>query len=146
MKVNLYIDENEKDLRIDIYSDAMNEEIEEILKLQNLITNKNIVAYSDDKIFIFEPEEIVRIYSESRKVLIETLDSKIYKLKIPLYEVEEVFQEEFIRISKSELVNFFQLQQLEQAFNGQIKLTLKNGQTAYVSRRFVKELKRRLGI
>lgn len=146
MKVNLYIDENEKDPRIDIYSDAMNEEIEEILKLQNLITNKNIVAYSDDKIFIFEPEEIVRIYSESRKVLIETLDSKIYKLKIPLYEVEEVFQEEFIRISKSELVNFFQLQQLEQAFNGQIKLTLKNGQTAYVSRRFVKELKRRLGI
>ncbi|OFI47797.1 hypothetical protein BG262_08895 [Floricoccus penangensis] len=146
MKVNLYIDENEKDPRIDIYSDAMNEEIEEILKLQNLITNKNIVAYSDDKIFIFEPEEIVRIYSESRKVLVETLDSKIYKLKIPLYEVEEVFQEEFIRISKSELVNFFQLQQLEQAFNGQIKLTLKNGQIAYVSRRFVKELKRRLGI
>lgn len=146
MKVNLYIDENEKDSRIDIYSDVMNEEIEEILKLQNLITNKNIVAYSDDKIFIFEPEEIVRIYSESRKVLIETLDSKIYKLKIPLYEVEEVFQEEFIRISKSELVNFFQLQQLEQAFNGQIKLTLKNEQTAYVSRRFVKELKRRLGI
>ncbi|OFI49440.1 hypothetical protein BG261_02360 [Floricoccus tropicus] len=146
MKVNLYIDENEKDSRIDIYSDAMNEEIEEILKLQNLITNKNIVAYSDDKIFIFEPEEIIRIYSESRKVLVETLDSKIYKLKIPLYEVEEVFQEEFIRISKSELVNFFQLQQLEQAFNGQIKLTLKNGQTAYVSRRFVKELKRRLGI
>ena len=68
-------------------------------------------------------------------------------LKTPHYELEQLLDEKtFVRISKSEIINLHFVRRLDLGITGTIGMQLKNGETAYVSRRYVNHIKSILGL
>jgi DNA-binding LytR/AlgR family response regulator len=88
--------------------------------------------------------EILSAYSEGQKVIVLTGDGR-YSVQKKLYELEiELGDTDFIRISKSEIVNVRKIRSLDMSITGTIKLVLKTGYETYVSRRNVAKIKEKL--
>ena len=81
---------------------------------------------------------------ESEKVVIYDKNSN-YKCGRRLYELEGQLGSGFLRISKSVLVNLRYLESIEPSFSGML-VVLKNGCKDYVSRKYLPNLKKYLGI
>ena len=90
--------------------------------------------------------EIIRFYSEDKGVLIEA-ESGVFSVRERLYELEERFQgTKIVRVSNSEIVNLYKIQEIDLSFTGTIKFSMYSGSTVYVSRRYVKKIKKVLGL
>jgi len=85
---------------------------------------------------------------------IETVDNKtflyceqaVYESKQKLYELEELAMNDFLRISKSVIVNLSKIKSLLPALSGRLEAVLTNGEKVVISRQYVSELKKSLGI
>lgn len=69
-----------------------------------------------------------------------------YRSRKRLYEIEQQLGKQFMRISKSTLVNLTYLDSIEAGFNGTLLLKLKNGSRDYVSRTYLPKFKKYLGL
>ena len=88
--------------------------------------------------------QIVSAYAEGQKVFVTT-ESGVYSVQDKLYELEaELGDSNFVRISKSEIVNIKKIKKLDLSVTGTIRITMKNGYEAYVSRRNVSKIKEKL--
>ena len=73
--------------------------------------------------------------------------SEVYEVKYKLYELEELFMPlDFVRCSKSMIVNMEKIEYLSPLFSGKLEAHLKNGEKVVISRQYVHSLKIRLGI
>ena len=74
-------------------------------------------------------------------------ESKVYEIKRKLYELEKQFENtDFLRISKSVIVNLSKIKKLTPGFSGRLEALLDNGERAVISRQYVPALKKKLGI
>ena len=80
------------------------------------------------------------LYSENGKVYAKTSKNS-YLLKFRLYQLEEMLDKNFIRISNSEIINIKKVKNLDFAMIGTIKINFINGTYTYASRRFIKKIK-----
>ena len=69
-----------------------------------------------------------------------------YRSRKRLYELSEQLGKGFMQISKSTLVNLSYIDSIEPDFSGSLLLKLKNGNKDYVSRTYLKEFKKYLGL
>lgn len=85
----------------------------------------------------------------------ETVDNKsflydketVYETKLKLYEFEEMCTgSPFFRASKSIIINSDKIAFVRPVFSGRFEANLENGEKIIVSRQFVPELKKRLGM
>ena len=53
---------------------------------------------------------------------------------------------DFMRVSKSIIVNLRKIESVEAVFNGMLQLRMKNGSKEYVSRTYLPQMKKYLGI
>ena len=75
------------------------------------------------------------------------LEKEVYETKLKLYELEERFVgTDFLRVSKSVIMNLAKVKTLSPAFNGRFEATMKNGEKVIVSRQYVPVLKDKLGL
>ena len=75
------------------------------------------------------------------------LESETVTLRSRLYELEERWKgTSIVRVSHSELVNFDKVKSLDLSITGTISLRLTNGESTYVSRRYMGKIKDYLGI
>lgn len=85
---------------------------------------------------------------------IETVDNKtflycernVYESKQKLYELEELAIIDYLRISKSVIVNLSKIKSLVPALSGRLEAVLTNGERVIISRQYVAELKKSLGL
>lgn len=63
-----------------------------------------------------------------------------------LYEVERKLTSDFVRISKSAIVNMRAIDHVKAGFGGQVGVKLKDGTVEWVSRRCLRAFKRALGM
>ena len=85
--------------------------------------------------------EILSVASDGPKVIVLTYDGR-YTMQSKLYELEtDLGDVDFVRISRSELINIRKIKSLDLSLTGTIKLVLKNGYETYVSRRNVSKIK-----
>ena len=63
-----------------------------------------------------------------------------------LYQVLESLNDDFIQVSKHSIINLDYLQSIESGFAGNMVAILKNGVKADVSRRYLPELEKELGL
>lgn len=81
-----------------------------------------------------------------KKSFIYTQD-KVYQSAEKLYQLEEkLFPHKFIRIGKSMLLNIEVIQSVSPTFSGRFEATLVNDERVAVSRKYVPELKKALGM
>lgn len=100
-----------------------------------------IVGYDNDQLYMLDPNQIIKIYSENQKIFAQT-NEKTFNLKSRLYELEDqLIGSTFVRISNSEIVNFKYVESLDMSISGSLLLKLNNKDIAYVSRRYIKTIK-----
>lgn len=99
-----------------------------------------------DKDFcLYTPKnEIIRIYSEDKKVLVKTTKENALNLKLRLYQVEELNWNEFVRVSNTDIVNVAYIQKFDLSLTGVIRIILKDNSSVTVSRRYMKDVKERI--
>ena len=73
--------------------------------------------------------------------------SEIYRVKKTLYDLEELTQNDhFVRISKSVIVSIKAVKNISPEAGRRLKLLLRNGEWIIVSRNYVGDLKKSLGM
>lgn len=121
---------------------------EHILKLVYAIRSgqEKITAIKDGAIVQIPPKEIYYFEAVDNKVFIY-LEKEVYETKFKLYELEERFQgTDFLRVSKSAILNLSKVKCLNPVFNGRFEATMKNGEKLVISRQYVPFLKEILGL
>ena len=146
MKVEIIIDESIEETKVKIYSSKYSKEVENIRDALSETLLDKIVAFQSKEVFILSFDEIIRIYAQDKSVYIKTKDNT-YTTRLTIYEFEsKADRRNFIRISRSEIVNLEYVKRLDLSFTGTIAVELANGDVSYVSRRKLKEFKKALGL
>lgn len=120
-------------------------------KLMNLIyalksEQDRLTGYVEDKIVKLSPKDIFYFESVDNKVFAYTAKG-MYEVHKKLYEIEaEYVYTDFLRISKSAIVNVAKIAYLKPIFNGRFEAKLKNEEKIIISRQYVLDLKKKLGI
>ena len=122
--------------------------IAEIIKLleKEDSVQGSLIADKDGKTYFLEPDSLELIRTEGREIVCYDKLKNRYILARPLYELENILGNSFIRVSKSAIVNIYRISHVSAAFNGTMELVMKNGVEDYISRSFRKSFKERLGL
>ena len=145
MKLILDIQEKYTEPEIRICADRRSREVLELRELLEGLLSARLSVYRDREARSVPVREIVRIYSENKRVYVRTR-GETFEVRDRLYALEETLAERgFVRISNSEIVNVSQIEGLDMSYAGTIKMTMKNGDTTFVSRRYVRRIKDVLG-
>ena len=145
MKVNIVI---EPDLEEDYTEIHVREITDEITRLSEFIQNKEQVITGTDeyeRIVVIDEADIVSLHAENKWCRIYT-DTANYSCRKRLYEIENMLSKDYMRVSKSIIVNLRKIQSVEAVFNGMLLLRMKNGSKEYVSRTYLPKMKEYLGI
>lgn len=146
MKVEVIIDEALDENKVTIYAKKYSKDIENI---RDMLTDRlldKIVAFYDKEIFILSFDEIIRIFAQDGDVFVKA-NNKTYKVRLTLTELEKrLDKKQFIRISRSEIVNIDYINRLDLSFIGTIAVEFTNDEVSYVSRRRLKDFKKILGL
>ena len=111
-----------------------------------LDASAGVVAAQDDRrTVLLRPEEISLIRVEGEKTYLSCEGAR-YRSPRRLYELEQQLGGGFLRISKSALVNLSHVRSVEPSLSGLLLLCLKNGEKEYISRKYLPEFKRYLGL
>lgn len=131
------VEYREKDEQVDKIIDYI-EHLEEI--------ENRFIASSGGKLFHIGVDEILYIESVERKTFGYTVDN-VYELNCKLYEIEEKYNVlDYMRISKSCIVNLRKIHSLKPDFGGKILATMENNEKLYISRQYAPALKEKLGL
>ena len=146
MQVEIRIDSTVREPKVIVLTDRMTDEVNEIVRKISETEPTMLAGFREDTVTVLDPEEIYRIYAANGKVFAVTAKAE-YSLRMRLYEVEERFRgSSFVRISNSEIINLKTVRSFDLSLAGTIRVALKNGEAAYVSRRYVAKIKEALGM
>ena len=149
MKVDINISRDVKEPFVVIHTKEMTPEISElannISQMSDNTSAGRIIGTLEDKMIVLEAETISVIRVDSEKVYVVS-DGETYRVNRRMYELLEILGKDFMQISKSASINLKYLKSVEPYFNGVMVLHLKDGEKEYISRKYVPELKKYLGI
>lgn len=148
MKVECKISSDYHDSYAILHINKMTPTIAEIISLleEEGTPLQKIIALKEEKTYFIEPENIELIRTEGREVVCYDKLKNRYLLNKPLYELENILEKFFTRISKSTLINVRRISHVTAGFNGTMEIMMKNGIDDYISRNFRKSFKERLGL
>ena len=145
MKITIATPKQGEEEEIIIRCNSMDE------KLLNLIYSlkterDKLTGYTEDKIVKLVPKEIFYFESVDNKVFAYTANG-VYEIHKKLYELEnDYMNSDFMRVSKSAIVNLAKIAYIRPIFNGRFEAKLKNNEKMIISRQYVTELKKKLEI
>ncbi len=148
MRVECRINADYKESYAILHINKMTETVAEIISMleKENINSLTLTGTKDKKTYFIKPEEISLVRTEGREIVCYDKRKNRYILDKPLYELENILNVHFVRISKSAIVNIKEINHVEASFNGTMELVMKNGVTDYISRSFRKSFKERLGL
>ncbi len=135
-------DENEE---IIVRCHEINEEVLNIV--EKLKKNQSILLGSkDSEVFRLNLNDIFYIESVDSKTFICTKEN-VYESKMKLYEIEHMLQNtNFFRCSKSMILNISKIRSVSPALSGRFEAKLINNEAVVISRQYVPQLKKKLGM
>lgn len=120
-------------------------------ELMNLISTigqwrRRITGYKDKAIVQLVPADIYYFESVDNKVF-AYCEKDVFEVKEKLYELESAYKNtDFQRISKSVIANISFIEAVIPILGARLEAKLKNGERVIISRQYVPELKKKLGI
>lgn len=147
MKVRARIDKIYEALEIQVCHKELTPQVKQLVEEISAFVNEGITGTDARGEKILLPlREVLRFYVEKEKVMAQDANGS-YSVREKLYELDERLDEnQFFRISKSEIVNLKKIRRLDMSVTGTIKVILSDGTETYTSRRNVTKLKQCLGI
>jgi len=146
MKIEISIDA-EAEEKITISAKQMTPVLSDFLKdTEKRFNSPRLNGKLGDHVYPINLEQIAQFVVEDKQVYAITMNNKSLKLDHRLYQIEEIVNSVFVRISKSEIINLDYIDHLKLETNGMVQLIMKNGNTTYASRRYLKTIKERLSL
>lgn len=153
MKVQLFVSRDLEESHAEIYTDVLTDNIQ---KAMVLLEDEDIEESEDDKnsilavkkgkdIVILEFDDIYMFRVEDKQLKVFTNNSE-YILKKPLYQIEDDLDSNFVRISKSTIVNMRKIERVAPSLKGMMFISLKNGLKDNISRKYLPDFKNALGL
>lgn len=133
-KINDNLETDEINITIEANSST---EIEKLIAYIGEFSKK-IVAYKNYEIVLLNMNDVIVFYSDKKNNYCRTSEGT-YRIKNRLYEIENM-SNDFIRISKSSIVNIYQVEYFDIGETGNIEVKLKDGTNEFVSRRKIKDV------
>ncbi|WP_315074857.1 LytTR family DNA-binding domain-containing protein [uncultured Clostridium sp.] len=148
MKVNINIIPSELEEEVNFNIHNVNQKINEAIEL--LTSSKKTIKYllvkKEDKHYKVNIDEVFYIESIDRKIFIYT-KAETYEISEKLYILEEqLSSNNFLRISKSMLLNINKIYSFYPKLSGNLEALLTNKEKVIISRRYVSNLKSKLGM
>ncbi|MCR5458664.1 MAG: LytTR family transcriptional regulator [Acetatifactor sp.] len=142
MLIKSEINERYTELEVHVCRDVMNEEVKNVMGQLHALFDVSLTGTDEiGNRCVIRPAEIISFYAEGQRVMAMD-DKKKYVISKKLYELEKEYESLcFVRISKSEIVNYKKIRSLDVSLTGTIKVIMKNGYETYTSRRNVSKLK-----
>jgi DNA-binding LytR/AlgR family response regulator len=145
-------------IRIEVNSDLAEDEVvircgqvdETIQKIHKYIleqssVNLKITYYKDNKEYYFPIDDILFFETEGEHVYGHS-SNDAYRIKYRLYELEKLLPKQFVRISKSSIINSSKIYSITRNLTASSLIKFnKSHKQVYVSRYYYKELRQRLG-
>lgn len=144
MRVEINLTPEIKEAYAVIFGNRMTEEIRRVAAACENRENV-IVAQKEEKTVILQPEDIHMVRVEEGKTILYTEREK-YRSGKKLYEFEECLGNNFMRISKTTLVNLKKMESVETSFHAMMYLVMKNGCRDYITRKYLPQFKKYLGL
>ena len=121
---------------------------ENILKLITELKQgqKKLTGIKDGNIVMIDPSNVYYFEGVDNKVFLYCKQN-VYETKLKLYEIEEEYKNtDFFRASKSVILNVSKIKSISPAYSGRFEAQLFNGEMVVISRQYVPELKKKLGM
>ena len=107
---------------------------------------QKLKVYLNGDIHLLDPNDVYYFEYVDQKVFVYG-KTKVYEIKSKLYELEELLSKtDFIRVSKSSILNLNKIGSLAPSLGGRFEAKLKNGEKVIISRQYVNSLKEVLGL
>ncbi len=121
---------------------------DELIKLIYAIRQgrSRLTGYDGKAMVQLAPQDIYYFESVDNK-LFAYCEKAVYEVRHKLYEIEEMYANtDFQRISKSVIVNIAHIETVSPMLGARLEARLGNGERIIISRQYMPELKRKLGI
>ena len=153
MKVDLFISRDIKEPYAEIHSDSLTDNIQKAMDLlenddveEEYDGNSSILAVKKGQdIVLLDFKDIYMIRVEDKQTKVYT-ENKNYLVKKPLYQIEENLNSDFVRISKSVIVNLRKIERVAPSLRGMMFIELKNGLKDNISRKYLADFKKALDL
>ena len=145
MKVSIDISADYKEPFAVIHTDKVTDEIQRVIDVLGTSETPITALQNEEDIVVLQPKEIFMVRVEDGDTIIYGAKSR-YRSRKRLYELSEQLGKQFMQISKTTLINLSYMDSIEPGFSGTLLLKLKNGSKDYVSRKYLPEFKKYLGL
>ena len=116
------------------------------LKCHIELFDRKLQAKKDGEWYLINSSDVLYFESVDNRTFLYTED-EIMEVKQRLYELEmSLSDKDFIRISKSQIVNINKIRSLKPELNRTILATMCNGEQLYISRKYVQAIRNILSI
>ncbi len=142
--IEFVVDEKYDDPNVTIRAKKKTSLVDNIIQAVENVSEKSyarIPAHEGEEVRLVSQRDIIRAYSHDHKVVIQT-ETDSYIVKNTLIALEEILDpERFIRISHSEIINFYKVKGFDINIKGSIGIQFDNGIKSWVSRRYLKKIR-----
>ena len=145
MKVNIDISAEYKEPYAVIHTDKVTDEIQRMIDIFSNSETPITALQNEEDIVVLQPKDIYMVRVENGDTIIYGAKQK-YRSRKRLYELADQLGKQFMQISKTTLINLSYMDSIEPGFSGTLLLKLKNGDKDYVSRKYLPEFKKYLGL
>ena len=146
MKVNLFVSRDIEEPYADIHTDELTDNISKAINILESDDQKDMLAVKKGSdITLLELKDIFMFRVEEKQVKVFTQTNE-YIIKKPLYQIEESLTGDFVRISKTTIVNLKKVERVAPSLKGMMFIQLKNGLKDNISRKYLPDFKNALDL
>lgn len=146
MKIRIEVDREIQEDEVIIRCKQLNDDVTNIQKaLTDILSKKaQIIFYKNNSEYYIPLSEILFFETEESSISAHTIDN-IYQVKYKLYELEDILPNNFMRVSKSTILNIDYIYSITKNLTSSSIVEFQNThKKVYVSRHYYKLLKFKL--
>lgn len=116
------------------------------LKAHIELFDSKLTAVCEKQTYVVDVSDVLYFEAVDNRIFLYTED-KVMEINRRLYELEVMLSDkEFIRTSKSQIININKIKSLKPELNRTLSVTMCSGELLYISRKYVSAVKKLLSI